>query len=373
MKNSKKKLEQAILNKLSVIVIQDTGVGYYRQVNPASFIGLNKLANSVITTKLTGKSIQFRIGEPKYGKASKGTFILDDKILGPVCKGADIIWTTVLANIDEIMKVLDLREWTGAKWVVDIDDNIYATSRDNPAQRDVRRIYKNMETCFRLADGLTVSVPMLKKLYSPLNKNIYIQKNCLNFNYWKEQPKRHHKGIRIGWEGAYGHKADVEMVYPIIQRLKQDYPDKNIEFVVFGPDFGWGYEYHEWVKLDEYPKALADLDLDIAIAPLTDSSYNRCKSNIRILENSILKYPVVASPTENQKDLPCLYSKNNFEWYQNLEKLILDKGLREEFGQKQYDFVLKNYDISKNVDDLVNWFYDLPRRTDVAPDRVPDM
>jgi hypothetical protein len=368
VKKCDRKPLRAGLNKISVLVTQDTGVGYYRQVNPASF--MDKYLADVMTTALTGQNINFRIGETKNPGSQ---FVLDDSILYPVCKNTDIVWTTILHNMDEIMKVLDLREWTGAKWIVDIDDNIYSATKDNPAQKDVQKILKNFETCLLLADGITISVPMLKDLYAPFNKNFYVQKNCINFNYWKNQPPKKHKGIRIGWEGAHGHKADVEMVYPVIQRLIKDYPEKNIQFVIIGPDFGLKYEYHKWVTLKDYPKKLADLDLDIGIAPLIDSNYNRCKSNVRILENSALKYPIVASPTENQKNMPILYAKNNFDWYSQLEKLILSKDLREKQGQEQYDFVKNNYDMSKNVSGLYDWFRDLKRRTDVTPTSVPKL
>lgn len=359
------------MSKLSLIVKQDTGVGWYRLVNPGAWIEKNGLAQKVLTTKFTGDNEIFRIGKPKYFKGTEGIKVLDDKDLISICKDTDVIWTTVIYDLDEIMKILDLREMFGAKWVVDMDDNIYAVSKDNPAQKDAKRLEKNLETCFRLADGLTVSVPSLKELYSPYNKNIFVQKNCINFNMWQKKPKKNHKGIRIGWEGAYGHKPDLDMILPVIKRLQKDY--KDIQFVTFGPDFGFNNEHHNWVSLREYPEALATLDLDIAIAPLIDSNYNRCKSNVRLLENSALKYPIVASPTENQRNLPVLYASNNYEWYMQLEKLILDKKLREEQGKKQYDFVKKHYDIKNNVSELANWLHNLERRKDIAPDKVPSM
>jgi len=373
MKKCKKKQKTPVLNKLSTIIKQNTGVGFHRLLQPAAWMERNGLVREVQTTRFTGDGNTFRIGKPRFFKGSDGLRVLTDKELIPICKNTDVIWTTTIYDIDEIFKILDIREWTGGKWIIDMDDNIYAVSNDNPAQVQARKLEKNLETCFRLADGLTVSVPMLKELYSPLNKNIYVQKNALNFNYWKTQPKESHKGIRIGWEGAYGHKTDVELIYPIIERLIKDYPEKNIQFVTFGIELNVRSEYHHWVSLQEYPEKMAELDLDIAIAPLIDSSYNRCKSNIRILEYSALKYPVVASPTENQRGLPCLYAKNNFDWYEQLERLILDKRLREEIGQKQYDFVKENYDVSKSVDGLAEWMSQLPRRDDISPKNVPKM
>lgn len=359
------------LNKASLIIKQNTAVGFYRLLQPGAWMEKNGYIKEVKTTTFTGDGNSFRIGNPKFFKGSDGLRILGDKNLIPICKNTNVIWTTAIYDIDEIFKILDIREWTDSKWIVDMDDNIYAVSNDNPAQKSARALNKNMETCFKLADGVTVSVPMLKELYKPLNQNIFVQKNALNFNYWKTQPIRKHKGIRIGWEGAYGHKTDVELIVPIIRRLQKDYPERNIKFVTMGVDLGISDEHHNWVGLLEYPEKLAELDLDIGIAPLIDSNYNRCKSNLRILENSALKYPVVASPTENQKDMPCLYAKNNYDWYFQLERLILDKNLRLETGEKQYKYVREKYDVSKNVENLADWIKDLPQRDDVGPMSVP--
>ena len=46
---------------------------------------------------------------------------------------------------------------------------------------------------------------------------------------------------------------------------------------------------------EEYPLFLNHLDLDIAIAPIKDTEFNRCKSNIKWLEHSMLKTPMVLS------------------------------------------------------------------------------
>lgn len=277
-------------------------------------------------------------------------------------KDSDIIWSTIIYDYDEICKILDLRKWSGARWVVDIDDNLYAVSSDNPAQENVKLLRKNMEVCLSLADGVTVSVPTLKNLYSHLNENIYVNPNGTDLNWWKPKPKKH-KGIRIGWRGAYGHRADVTLIEPAIKELKKKY---DITFVSFGVKPPFESEHKEWVGFLQYPEKLAELDLDIAVVPLIDSSYNRCKSNIAIQEFSALKIPVVASPTENQKGMPILYAKNNYEWYENLEKLIKSRKLRKEQAENQYNFVKTNYNLKKLNKPLAKWFEDLPRK-DIEP------
>jgi glycosyltransferase involved in cell wall biosynthesis len=226
---------------------------------------------------------------------------------------------------------------------------------------------------------MTVSVPSLKRLYEPFCKNIYVNPNGIDFKIFDKLRVKGHKGIRIGWRGAYGHRRDLELVYPAIKALIKDY---GVEFVVLGvspkdglaePDFP--VEWNEWVSFGDedikhkisYPfyEKLADLKLDIAVVPLIDSSYNRCKSNLNVLEFSALKIPVVASPTENQKNMPCLYASSNYEWYDRLEKLVKSPKLRNEYGEWQYRFVKKHFNMKSLVFPLNDWMSNLKRRKDL--------
>ena len=349
-----------MLNKVAGILRQDTAVGYYRIGQVVMF--LDKITKyKCRITPFTGRNQPKTIGETwEQGQA------WNDKLLMAIAGGSDVILTNTIIDDDEILKIMDLRKWSGAKWVVDIDDNLYAASNDNPGQ-GVRKARANIERCFKMVDGVIVSVPALKELYSKFNDNIYVNPNGIDFSWFKAKPKKH-KGIRIGWRGAYGHKADLELVKPAIKKLKEKY---DVTFVTFGAEHDYYDEHHKWVPFihnpDEpkqlsYTEKLADMNLDIAVVPLVDSAYNRCKSNLAILEFSALKVPVVASPTENQKNMPIGYAKTNFEWYEELEKLIKDKELRQKQGQEQNKFVRKNYDMKGLTKPLAEWLEQLPRK-----------
>jgi len=322
----------------------------------------------------------FFSGDHIYGEDSTGHLVFNEKMLAKICKDTNVIWSNFTANKDDIRRMLDIREWTKGKLIIDIDDNLYAPSGDNPGNR-AKKVMRELELSLKIADGVTVSVPALKKLYEPLNKNIYVKPNGIDFKMWRRKTTPH-DNIRIGWEGAYGHRADLEIVYPAMKELIKKY---DVTFVVMGanvkaglkpPDFP--VEYHDWVSFADYPKKLASLGLDIGVSPLIDSSYNRCKSNLRILDNSTLRIPVVASPVENLKGLPCLYASNNYEWYEQLEKLILNELILNEetqryekarvyYGNQQYNYIKKHFSEEVLVGPLLDWMNNLERRTDLKP------
>jgi glycosyltransferase involved in cell wall biosynthesis len=362
-----------ILSKVSAIIRQDTGVGFYRLMQPLRFLKRQGLVKDARMTPFSGQNV--------FGEDKQANLIgVPEKLLKAIVEKTDILWSNITSNPKELTRMLDIREWTGCKLVIDIDDNIYAVSNDNPGQKATRTLKDQIDLCFKVADGVTVSVPSLVEVFKPLNENIFVQKNAMDFSIMDKIPIKKHRELRIGWQGAYGHRADLELVFPAIRELKKKY---NFKFIVFGmtpndgfkkPDFD--IEFVAWVPFaDEqdgfirypYYETLGELGLDIAVAPLIDSSYNRCKSNLRIIDNSSFKTPVVASPVVNYKGTPCMYANSNYEWYDKLEQLLKSKKLREEQGLKQYEFVKKNYNMETNVQELASWFKSLKRRTDMEP------
>ena len=105
----------------------------------------------------------------------------------------------------------------------------------------------------------------------------------------------------------------------------------------------------KWVSMKVYPQHYANWESDIAIAPLRDNHFNRAKSNLRWLESSALKLPMVASkiyPFEHSiknGKTGILVSNSEQEWYDALKSLILDASKRKTIGETAYNEVKKNY------------------------------
>jgi glycosyltransferase involved in cell wall biosynthesis len=339
--------------KIAGLIRQNTGVGWYRIVQP--LMAAYKKGVEISTTKFTGTNEVATIGETQSG----GPFI-DDPTLMKICKNADVIWTTLIYDYDEIVKVLDLRKWSGAKLIVDLDDDIYHVSHNNPMKKYADKAAKNMVMFLSMVDGVTVSVPKLKKEYELINPNIYVNPNGQDLKTWPKMTHKPHAGVRILWRGASGHQADVALIEPALKKLSADY---NIQLVTFGVENNIKSEHHKWVNCMDYKDKLASLDADIAVCPLINDNYNKCKSNIAMQEFGMLKLPVVASPVENQKNVKgVLYADSNFEWYEQLEKLIKSKKLRQQKGNELHNFVKKNYDVDKMTPALLAWMDKLPRK-----------
>lgn len=352
------------LNKVSLWPEQDTAVGFYRILQPGRFLKREGLAKEVRTVPFSG-----------YGQAAYRQY--SDKTFMEICNGSDVLHTTLLWRQSDILKALNLRHHFGLRWVVDIDDNIFAGHPDNAAHDNAEVLRKNREMCLQMADGLTVSVPALKELYGRFNANIFVQPNGLDFSMTDPIVPRKTKRLRIGWRGALGHKQDLDLIEPVIASLKKDF---DFDFVTFGFDPGFADEYRTWapffkekmvkktrIETPFFYEQLGDMGVDIAVIPLIDSGFNRCKSNIGWQEWSALKIPVVYSRGENQHDLPGISCETPFEWYEALSSLLRDKSLRIKVGDEQYGYVKEHYDMKKLIYPLAAWMEELPRRLDMEP------
>lgn len=52
-------------------------------------------------------------------------------------------------------------------------------------------------------------------------------------------------------------------------------------------------EFHNWTMLPDYPRKINELQINVAIAPLEDNTFNRCKSDLKLIESGALGLPVV--------------------------------------------------------------------------------
>lgn len=341
-----------MLNKVAGWPHQDSGVGFYRIIQPLRFLKREKLVTESRTIPFTGEN-------------QTEHYLWSDKTFMEICKDSDALMTTILWKQADILRMMNLRKHYNLKWICDIDDNIWASPTDNPATDQADLLRKNREMCLSLADGVTVSVPALKELVGYLNPNIFVQPNGLDFKIWDPLKVRETRKIRIGWRGAFGHKEDLELIRPVIQKIKAAYP--KVEFVTFGYNPDFSDENYGWVSFQKYPETLAKMGIDIAVIPLVDSAFNRCKSNLGWLEWSALKIPVVYSPTENQKNLPGIAASSSYQWYEALAQLIESVPLRRELGEKQNKYDKEHFNMKNLVHPLADWIENLPRRTDLEP------
>lgn len=224
-------------------------------------------------------------------------------------------------------------------------------------------VMRSMRAALKIADRFVVSTDALADALQGFHPDIRVVQNRLPLEWWAHlRPERRTgKRPRVGWAGGSSHRGDLEMVADVVEALADE-----VEWVFFGmcPDRlrPFVHEFHNGVQIEKYPERLAALNLDVAIAPLEDNLFNRCKSNLRLLEFGACGFPVVCSDiTPYRCGLPVTRVKPRFrDWVEAIRMHIDDLEAAARAGDALREAVHRDWmlDAAAARDWLANWLPD---------------
>jgi glycosyltransferase involved in cell wall biosynthesis len=349
----------------------DGACGYYRITLP-----MTKLAEHTDTDV-----INIKVGAPIH--AIVESLDCDIALLPRVCD-------------DDAIDLIDTLHSCGKKVILDYDDNMFNVSPFSPHYEDfgseeieVRdskgniiplwvdgknidlKLNRERLDCIRRAcekaDAVSVTTPILAKVYSEYNDNVYKLPNCVNLDLWKHLNfKRDNPDeIRLYWSGGSSHFEDLMLLRDVLPVIANKY--KNTKLVLMGCNFKAAtkgfpedrVEFHNWVPTPAYPYKTAILDADISLIPLDDNAFSNCKSNIKWVEQSALFVPSVVSLVSPYKEAyngaNGVFVENNSVdgWIAGISHLIDNQVDRWKIGGEARKTVEENYDINKEV---VRWY-----------------
>lgn len=170
--------------------------------------------------------------------------------------------------------------------------------------------------------------------------------------------------FRVGWGGGIGHSGDLRLLEDAIRTLE-------VCWVFFGtkPDYiddipDVRYEFYPGVRPQQYISGLAALDLDLMLAPLEDNLFNKCKSNLRLIEAGACNNAIIASPVDPYftKAPPVFaYPRAEEEWTAEIRRFMsLPIQERIGWGNRMHTWASSNFCLDDHVRErLAGW---LPSR-----------
>jgi GT2 family glycosyltransferase/2-polyprenyl-3-methyl-5-hydroxy-6-metoxy-1,4-benzoquinol methylase len=214
-------------------------------------------------------------------------------------------------------------------------------------------IATRLSTVIPLCDRLIVSTEPLVDAYLGLNADICVVPNFIEAARWNDLVPKRRQGPRprVGWVGGAGHTGDLEMVADVVRELA-----KEVDWVFMGmcPDALRPFirEFQPGVHFDLYPKQVAALNLDLAIAPLQINAFNEAKSNLRLLEYGVLGYPVVCSDIyPYQGDFPVTRVRNrSTDWINAIREQIADLNECARQGDALREYVRRDWLLENNLE-----------------------
>ena len=170
--------------------------------------------------------------------------------------------------------------------------------------------------------------------------------------------------VKIGYfSGSISHNENFELIKPAIKQLLTKY--SNVQLHIVGildiPQDMKPFENqivtHDYVDWDKLPALISEVDINLA--PLVDSIFNRAKSEIKWIEAALVKVPTVASKIGAFSDMVIdgetgLLATDD-QWFDKLEALVLSPELRQNLAESAYRAVLENCTLSKK-DEMVTYF-----------------
>ena len=328
-----------------------------------------------------------------------------------------------LGDYDNLPKLLERCDELGVETVIDIDDH-WSPGPDHPAWQIIKQnnLDKKIANNIKVSRNVTTTTSVFADEISKLNKNVFVLPNAINpeEKQYQSNPEKSDR-IRIGWLGGSSHMKDLEILKGLMTKLKSDNLIDKVQFVLCGYDLRgtmtmidpktgeqkqrpikpkesvW-YQYEKIFTDDynliseDYKKFLLSFEnkeyenvnnepyrrvwtkpitsyasnynlFDISLAPLKESTFNRVKSQLKVIEAGFHKKAIIAQDFgPYQIDIKNAYEKggdfneegngllvstikNHKLWYSHLKKLILNPYLITKLGENLYNTVNGTYDM----------------------------
>lgn len=248
----------------------------------------------------------------------------------------------------------------------ELDDLLFQLPENHPERK--QELYNDallpMITAIAYADLILVPTDELRHIAESFNPNVIVLPNYLDDTLWHlKAPKDslNAQPVKIGYMGSNSHTPDLALIAPVIKEILDKY-GKNVEVDIWGTPLPQDLSEVEGINWHPSPtnvykdfvKFFQTLEFDIAIAPLADNLFNRCKSGLKFLEYSANSAPGVYSriaPYESivEDGVNGFLASNEEEWSSSLSKLIEDATLRQKMLKAAQKKIRENWLLSKNI------------------------
>ena len=211
----------------------------------------------------------------------------------------------------------------------------------------------------RAVDAVTVTTPALAEKMRAHNPNVYVLPNQMNLEDWLVEPHPPEPGkVLFGWAGSASHKEDLLPMRPVFAEVLRRVPEAHLVIIGF-PEIAPRMHlptdrvhYIPWGNLASYKSWLASLD--VILAPSKDTPFNRCKSDIRVMEAWLCGRPVVASEATYGDTVRAagggFVARNTKDWIDLTAQLLRNELLRRQFGEAGMKYVIEQRTYRKNAD-----------------------
>lgn len=281
---------------------------------------------------------------------------------------------------DEMVNLCKLARKCNKSVLFDIDDLVidtkytdqlsYTKSLSQKEKNNYDANVNSYNSMMNFCDGIITSTGTMESELRSYKKLVMLNRNLASEELVKisqiavQEANRNDSKIKIGYfSGSITHNENFELIMPALLRLLETY--SNVELHLIGyldlpkklSNFKNQIRQHEYVEWHELPTLIQQVDINLA--PLVNSLFNRAKSEIKWIEAALVKVPTMASNigafAEMISDGKNGVLVEDEEWFEKLSQIVLNKEYRVTLGENAYNEVLQNNTTSNHSDDLIKF------------------
>lgn len=264
---------------------------------------------------------------------------------------------------------VDMVHGWGMAVFFEVDDDMFSedfvdrlVSSHGKTAEQAEKIRMSTVHTLDVVDGVTVSSQRLATLVRSIKPDMPVEvvPNFIDHRWFMEVQrgtKRQTDKLTIGWAGGARPDYDLELMAAAWARIAAEYP--KVHFVVQGyhpPAIADRIDpsrltYIDWLPIDQYPAGM--IEIDIGCCPLSNTFFNRCKTNIKAMEYGLAGSAVVASPTVYGRIIKSgangYIASTEQQWYNRLRLLVESPTKRHRLGKALKQTVLAAHTLEKNA------------------------
>lgn len=311
----------------------------------------------------------YRLHEPSRHLARlPGVVVIDchyhHRLLPGLLEQADVLVLPFFHNWD-LFPLIERRRAAGRATVFEANDYFYDVQPWNPVARQWqdRAIQEEYRRYMAVADAVQTSTAELARRWRPWARRVAVFANHLTDVPPLTAPPS--RPLTVGWGGSPGHMADWYHLTLYLQQWLEAHP--AVRLAVMTNEFGrpfvnlppQRYQFTPFGSLAAYYQFLTTLD--IGLAPLLPSEYNRCRSDVKFLEYASRGVPGIYADLEPYRDTvepgkTGLLYRNPEEFLRALDRLAGDAALRRSIREQAYAYVRQHRRLPDHIGERLEFY-----------------
>lgn len=324
----------------------------------------------------------YRLHEPSRQLARlPGVVVVDchfyHRLLPALVDAADVLILPFVHDWD-FFPVIERRRSQGRVTVFEANDYFYDVQPWNAvgAPWQDRAIQDEYRLYMAATDAVQTSTPELARRWMAWARRVAVFVNHLAVV--PPLAEAVPRPLTVGWGGSPGHFADWYHVAPLLEGWLQARPDVHLAVMTneFAKPFvrlpAERYHFTPFGSLSTYLHFLQTLD--IGLAPLLPSEYNRCRSDVKFLEYAAYGVAGIYADLEPYRgtvrhgETGLLY-RDGADLLRCLDRLADEAALRRRIRLQAHDYVVRERQIADHVSERLDFYRGLlpapPRGADV--------